>query len=181
MEIRQTTIDLKKQVSLSWVAAREGAKSAVLLVSGIQGQDGTYNGARGAQKSLAVDTGFAGSYGDGSELGKQPYLLPEGRVNSNWTLDDDSRGDDFVLQFNVPSGAAASSLQLARWNDAEGGWEPVVAAECLSALDYDSSYLTSLPADVDAQCSTAAGLVTVGTPHFWVRLDREGAFALIDR
>lgn len=181
VEIRQTTIDLKKQVSLSWVAAREGAKSAVLLVSGIQGQDGTYNGARGAQKSLAVDTGFAGSYGDGSELGKQPYLLPEGRVNSNWTLDDDSRGDDFVLQFNVPSGAAASSLQLARWNDAEGSWEPVVAAECLSALDYDSSYLTSLPADVGAECSTAAGLVTVGTPHFWVRLDREGAFALIDR
>lgn len=181
VEIRETTIDLKKQVSLSWVAKHDGAQSDVLIVSGIQGQDGTYQGARGATKNLQTDVGFAGSFGDGSEKGKQPVMLPAGRVNSNWVLDDDERGDDFVLQFNLPASADAASLTLGRWDEDAQGWEAVVTAECLSAASYDSSYLSDLPADVPESCATAAGMVTVGGEHAWARLARDGAYALIER
>lgn len=181
VQIRETTIDLKKQVSLSWTAAQQGSASDVLIVSGIQGQDGTYVGARGAMKNLATDVGFAGSYGDGSELGKQPVTLPAERVNSNWVLDDDARGDDFVLQFNLPADADPATLNLARWDAAAEAWAAVAPASCLSTAAYDSSYLSSLPADVDAACPTAAGLVSVGVPHIWARLDQEGAYALITR
>ncbi|HDY97598.1 MAG TPA: metallophosphoesterase [Pseudomonas sabulinigri] len=181
VEIRETTIDLKKQVSLSWVAKREGAESDVLIISGIQGQDGTYNGARGVMKNIQTDVGFAGSFGDGSERGKQPVVLPAGRVNSNWVLDDDERGDDFVLQFNLPASADATSLTLGRWNEDAEGWEAVVTEECLSAASYDSSYLNDVPADVPESCATSAGMVSVGGEHVWARLDQDGAYALIAR
>ncbi len=181
VEIRETTIDLKKQVSLSWVAAHDGAKSDVLIVSGIQGQDGTFSSARGLMKNIQTDVGLAGSFGDGSEKAKQPVALPAGRVNSNWILDDDERGDDYVLQFNLPSDADADSLSLARWNPAAESWQPVVGSECISSASYDASYLSGLPADVPGDCSTAAGMVTVGGGYAWARLDQDGAYALIAR
>ena len=181
VEIRETTIDLKKQVSLSWVPPYEGAESDVLIVSGIQGQDGTYSSAKGVMKNIQADVGFAGSFGDGSERGKQPVTLPSDRVNSNSILDDDARGDDFVLQFNLPAVAEAESLTLGRWNTETEGWDPVVAADCISAASYDSSYLTDLPADVPQSCETAAGMVTVGAGYAWARLQKDGAYALIVR
>ena len=181
VEIRETTIDLKKQVSLSWVAAHDGAKSDVLIVSGVQGQDGTFSSARGLMKNIQTDVGLAGSFGDGSEKAKQPVALPAGRVNSNWILDDDERGDDYVLQFNLPSDADTDSLSLARWNPAAESWQPVVGSECISSASYDASYLSGLPADVPSDCSTAAGMVTVGGGYAWARLDQDGAYALIAR
>ncbi|MGH1449529.1 MAG: hypothetical protein ACRBBM_08925 [Pseudomonadaceae bacterium] len=51
----------------------------------------------------------------------------------------------------------------------------------MSTLSYDASYLTDLPNDVPATCSTAAGIVTVGVQHVWARLDQDGSYALINR
>jgi len=181
VEIRETTIDLKKQVSLSWTAPRDGAVSDVLIVSGIQGQDGTFSSARGVMKNIRTDVGLPGSFGDGSEQAKQPVALPAGRVNSNWVLDDDERGDDYVLQLSLPDDANAEELALARWDVEAQGWQRVVADECISSAGYDSSYLVSLPADVPGECATAAGVVTVGSDYAWARLDRDGAYALIAR
>jgi len=107
--------------------------------------------------------------------------LPAGRVNSNWVLDDDARGDDFVLQFNLPADADPATLNLARWDTVAEAWVAVAPASCLSNVAYDSSYLDSLPAGVAAECPTAAGLVDVGVPHIWARLDQEGVYALITR
>ena len=182
VQIRETTIDLKKHVTLSWLPADEQVLSDRLIVSGIQGQDGTYSSARGVAKSIETDLGLPGSRGDGSENPKQPVLLPAGRVNQNWVLDDDERGDDYVLQFNVPAGLALSEVTLGRWDSAQQRWVAVVANDCLSSLSYDSTYLTALPADVDAACPQAVGQVsTGGTPHLWARLDTDGVFALIPR
>src|SRR5690606_38034541 len=83
VEIRETTIDLKKLVSLSWTGKRADTLSDVLIVSGIQGQDGTYISARGVPKDITAHTGLPGARGDGSEDGKPPVTLPAGKVNSN--------------------------------------------------------------------------------------------------
>ena len=181
VQIRETTIDLKKQVSLSWIDPVAGALSDSLIVSGIQGQDGTYLNARGIAKNIQTDTGLPGSFGDGSEMGKQPVALPAGRVNSNWILDDDSRGDDYVLQINLKADMDPEKVTLGRWDAQASQWTPVANAECVSTLSYDASYLTDLPNDVAATCSTAAGVVTVGVQHVWARLDQDGTYALINR
>ncbi|WP_022962641.1 metallophosphoesterase family protein [Halopseudomonas pelagia] len=181
VQIRETTIDLKKQLSLSWVDTFAGALSDSLIISGIQGQDGTYINARGVPKNLETDTGLPGSYGDGSELGKQPVVLPAERVNSNWILDDDARGDDYVLQFNLAANMNPEHITLGRWNAQSEQWAPVVTAECISQQSYDASYLTGLPNDVDASCAAAMGLVTVGVQHVWAKLDQDGVYALIER
>lgn len=181
LEIRETTIDLKKHVTLSWVDGWGTAQSEALIVSGIQGQDGTYLDARGNPKDIATATGLPGSLGDGSEDGKQPVALPVERVNSNHNLADDTAGDDYVLQFSVPENTTAENLTLARWDETQERWTPVVASECISSMGYQSAYLSSLPADVDAGCATAVGVDTLAEPHFWARLHEEGTFALIER
>lgn len=181
LEIRETTIDLKKHVTLSWVEGWGDAQSEALIVSGIQGQDGTYLDAKGNPKNIETETGLPGSFGDGSEDGKLPVTLPPGRVNSNHNLADDTAGDDYVLQFGLPENTTAENLTLARWDDAQERWMPVVAPECISSTGYQSTYLSSLPTDVDAGCSTAVGVATVADSHFWARLNQEGTFALIER
>ncbi|WP_150276082.1 metallophosphoesterase family protein [Halopseudomonas salina] len=181
VQIRETTIDLKKQVSLSWVAPIAGALSDALIISGIQGQDGTYINARGVAKNIQADIGLPGSFGDGSESGKQPVTLPAGRVNSNWILDDDSEGDDYVLQMNLPADLDPQTLTLGRWNAQTEQWTPVAATECLSQQSYDPGYISDLPGDVEASCPTAIGVVTVGVQHVWARLDQDGIYALIER
>ncbi|MGH1449528.1 MAG: hypothetical protein ACRBBM_08920 [Pseudomonadaceae bacterium] len=47
---------------------------------------------------------------------KQPVALPAGRVNSNWILDDDSRGDDYVLQINLKADMDLEKVTLGRWD-----------------------------------------------------------------
>lgn len=180
LEIRETTIDMKKHVTLSWVDGWGGSQSPALIVSGLQGQDGAYLDTKGNLKDITAETGLAGSFGDGSEQGKQPVTLPAGRVNSNFNLLDDAGGDDYVLEFSVPEGLDPANLMLARWNDTDA-WVPVVSTECLSQSTYQSTYLSALPVDVNSGCTSVAGVIDGDDSHFWARLNHEGAFALVPR
>ncbi len=82
----------------------------------VTGEGLLYLNACGIAKNIQTDTGLPGSFGDGSEMVKQPVALPAGRVNSNWILDDDSRGDDYVLQINLKADMDLEKVTLGRWD-----------------------------------------------------------------
>ncbi len=181
VEVRATTIDLKKQLILAWEPKAEGLQSEVLSVSGTAGQGGTYIDPYGRVKDIATDIGLAGSLGDGSEAGKQPVQLPAW-ANKGWTLDAEGRGDRYVLEFGLPKDLKPEQVVLAR-QDASGRWQALVPGNCLSAMPYAPAYLTTAPSDVNGTCATAPVVVGLDTVRkaFWARVSQEGRFALIAR
>ena len=181
VEVRGTTIDLKKLVSLSWRPAVSDTLSDELLVSGIASQDGTYIDAYGRTKDITADTGLAGSFGDGSETGKAPAVLPA-TAKRGWALADDQRGDPYVLEFALPAGRTAANSALARFDTASGAWVPLATAACVSRSSYRGAFLTALPGDVDASCaaSTVVGH-DAASSTFWARVDQDGRYAVIAR
>jgi len=178
VEVRETTIDLKKLVALNWQKSGGDTVSDVLWVSGIAGQTGTYIDPWGRVKDITAQTGLPGSYGDGSENGKLPVQLPA-HATRQWELSADQSGDTYVLEFALPAGRDAAATALAR-RDAEGKWAALARPACVSKLPYQAAFLTGLPGDIDASC---AGAVVVGydaaKSAYWARLNVEGAFALI--
>lgn len=181
VEVRGTTIDLKKLVSLSWLPKADATVSDELVVSGIVGQDGTYIDAYGAVKDITAATGLAGSFGDGSETGKAPVALPA-NAQRGWALEEGKQGDSYVLEFALPSGRTAANTALARFDTASGKWVALTTPACVSRTAYDAAFLTTLPSDVDASCaaSTVVGH-NAATATYWARVNQDGRFALIAR
>ncbi|MBO1112063.1 metallophosphoesterase family protein [Bordetella petrii] len=180
VEIRETTIDLSKLVSLSWKSRAGGTLSDVLIVSGISGQTGIYTDPYGRLKDITADAGLPGSYGDGSELGKAAYALPA-QATRDWELKPGaSGGHAYVLEFAMPQDARAENSLLARWDG--GQWTALATAECVSGQPYQSAYLTGMPFDVAGSC---AGGALVGydaaRKAYWARLQEDGQFAIIAR
>ncbi len=181
VEVRATTIDLKKLVSLNWRPAGAGMLSDELIVSGIAGQEGTYIDAYGRARDITADTGLPGSFGNGSEQGKAPVVLPA-RATRGWALSADQAGDAYVLEFTLPKGRSAADTALARYDDTTGKWVPLAAPACVSKAAYQAAFLRTLPADVDASCgSTAVVGYDAQASAYWVRLNREGRFAIVPR
>lgn len=181
VQVRETTIDLKKLLALNWYGKEDNTLSEVLSISGIAAQDGIYTDPWGRLKNMATETGKAGSYGDGSEQGKRPVVLPAYAGNS-WKLDDAKHGDPYVLSFVVPEGATAATSALARYDTASKSWKPLTETKCISRAAYQSSYLSGMPADVDAGCAsqTIMGYDSQSNA-FWARLDQDGAYAIVAR
>jgi len=180
VEVRATTIDLSKLVSLSWQPADGRTLSDVLSVSGISGQTGTYIDPYGRPKDITADTGLPGSYGDGSERGKEPVALPA-QATRDWELPAGDTGHSYVLEFSVPDTASAENSVLARWDGA--GWVPVANAECTSREPYQPGYLKdALPADIAGACADGP-LVGFDAQRgaFWSRLHEDGRFAIVAR
>ncbi|CAG9168386.1 metallophosphoesterase [Cupriavidus respiraculi] len=178
VEIRETTIDLSKLVSLSWKAKTGETLSDVLVISGINGQTGMYTDPYGRLKDITAETGLAGSYGDGSELGKAPVTLPAGTTR-DWELKPGQTGHAYVLEFTLPSDAAGERVALARWDGK--AWRALTDAGCISKQPYHPDYLSkSLPADVGGACAsvTLVGL-DAARRVFWARLHEDGQFAVI--
>ncbi|RZS86429.1 metallophosphoesterase family protein [Pigmentiphaga kullae] len=178
IEVRATTIDLKKLVALNWRKRGKDTVSDVLWVSGIAGQTGTYIDPWGRAKDITTATGLPGSYGDGSESGKLPVRLPA-HATRQWELSADQSGDAYVLEFALPEGADAGATTLAR-RDANGKWIALAPASCISKLPYQAAFLSALPADVDASCAAAVGYDATKSAY-WARVDKEGAFAVVTR
>ncbi|WP_066272734.1 metallophosphoesterase family protein [Hydrogenophaga palleronii] len=181
VEVRATTIDLKKQVLLNWQAKGNTTLSDELFISGISGQDGTYIDPYGVPKDITVDTGLTGSYGNGTELGKAPVILPA-HATKGWALTEDKVGDSYVVEFALPTGRTATDSALARYNTATKTWVPLASAACVSRLAYQAGHLTAPPADTDAACgnTTVVGFNTA-TNAFWARLNRDERLAIVAR
>lgn len=181
VEVRGTTIDLKKQVLLNWQAKGAATLSDELIVSGISGQGGTYIDPYGVAKDIATDTGLAGSYGNGTELGKAPVVLPA-HATKAWALSESTMGDSYVLEFAAPAGRTAANSAIARYDTAARAWVPLADASCVSAQAYQTGYLTALPADVNASCgnTTVVGF-DAGRGAFWARLNRDDRLAIVAR
>lgn len=178
VEIRETTIDLAKLVSLSWKSSASDTLSDVLVVSGISGQTGMYTDPYGRVKDITAETGLPGSYGDGSEQGKAPVTLPAGTTR-DWELKPGKTGHAYVLEFSLPKDAAADAVVLAKWDGQR--WTALADAGCVSRQPYRADFLAgSLPSDVAGAC---AGDALVGLDAerraFWARLHEDGQFAVI--
>lgn len=182
VEVRATTIDLKKQVTLSWQAAGSDTLSDVLFISGISGQDGTYIDAYGRLKNIQADAGLAGSYGNGTEQAKLPVINLPAHAGKGWALRDDTVGDSYVLQFAAPAGRSPTNSALARYDTATQKWVPLVPANCVSAQAYQTAYLGSQPADVASACSTTTLVgFDAASASYWARLNRDDRIAVIAR
>lgn len=179
VEIRETTIDLAKLVSLSWKAKGGETLSDVLVVSGINGQTGMYTDPYGRLKDITTATGLPGSYGDGSEQGKAPVTLPTGATR-DWELKPGQTGHAYVLEVSLPEGTAADGIALARWDGER--WRALTDAGCVSKQPYHPNFLSTVPADVGGACASAA-LVGLDAQRraFWARLHEDGQFAIIAR
>lgn len=184
VEVRATTIDLKKQLLLSWEPKVDGLQSEVLSISGTAGQGGTYIDPYGREKDIRNSTGLPGSLGDGSEAGKLPVQLPAW-ASGRWALSADGGSDPFVLSFTVPKGVDANQVRLARQDPSTGKWQVLAPADCLSRQPYSAAFLRGVPADWTAACGGAASAVVQGfdaaSGSYWVRQAREGRFALISK
>jgi hypothetical protein len=181
VEVRGTTIDLKKQVLLNWQAKGNATLSDELIISGINGQDGTYIDPYGAVLDITTVTGLPGSYGNGTELGKAPVVLPA-HATKGWALADDKVGDSYVVEFVAPAGRNASNSVIARYDTTTKAWVPLTSAACVSAQAYQTGYLTALPADVDAACGSSAVVgFNAATNAFWARLNRDDRVAIVAR
>lgn len=181
VEVRGTTIDLKKQVLLSWQARGSATLSDELFISGISGQDGTYIDPYGVVKDITVDSGLVGSYGNGTELGKLPVVLPA-HATRGWALTEDKVGDSYVVELVAPTGRTPANSVIARYDTTAKAWVPLAAAHCVSRRAYQTSYLTVLPVDVDGACgnTTVVGFDAT-TNAFWARLNRDDRVAIIAR
>lgn len=179
IEIRATTIDLKKHLQLSFAGKHDKALSETFIISGIQGQDGTYMDAGGLLKAIDKVPGLPGSRGDGSEQAKLPLLLPSHKVTANFNLADDVAGDNFVLKITLPAEVklTAGQFQLGRWQADKQQWQSLLAQGCVSQSSYQSGFLTSLPVDVAANCQTIAGVQDAES--FWIRLQHDGDYAVL--
>ena len=180
VEVRETTIDLKKQVMLSWQAAGSGTLSDELFVSGISGQDGTYIDAYGRPKNLRTDMGLPGSYGNGTEQVKVPVAALPAHATQGWALREDTVGDTYVVEFALPKGRNATNSALARHDATGKTWMPLVPKDCVSRQAYQTAYLAALPADVNAACgnSTVVGF-DAANGSYWARLNRDDRLAVI--
>lgn len=181
VEVRETTIDLKKQVLLNWQAKGSATLSDELIISGISGQDGTYINPYGAAKDITTETGLPGSYGNGTELGKAPVVLPA-HAEQGWALTDDKVGDSYVVEFVAPAGRTAANSTIARYDTATQAWVPLASASCVSALAYQTGYLTASPTDVGPACgNTNVVGFNASTGAFWARLNRDDRLAIVAR
>lgn len=182
VEVRATTIDLKKQVLLNWQARGANTLSDELIVSGISGQDGTYIDPYGTARDITLATGLPGSYGNGTELGKAPLTTLPAHAGKGWALREDTVGDSYVVEFVAPTGRTAANSAIARYDATAQAWVPLAGAACVSAQAYQTGYLTALPADVDAACgnTTVVGF-NAATGAFWARLNRDDRLAIVAR
>jgi hypothetical protein len=175
VQIPETTIDLKKHVTLSWLPKEADTASSVLLVSGLQNQNGIYLSTWGAVKDIETATGLSGSQPDGSA--KQPHLLPL-QASKQWDIAN-SRSDRYALSLRVPEALGAKALTLAM--RAGEGWAPLTTTACIVDGSFDEAYLA-------ANVSRAAGCeqqplvgfdAENGHGVWWAVADRDLEVALI--
>lgn len=133
-------------------------------------------------KNITTDLGLPGSYGNGTELEQQPVTTLPAHARRGWALSDDTLGDSYVLEFAAPVGHSARNSVIARCDAAAKAWVPLASAGCVSALPYQSGYLTALPADLDAACGKATVVrFSAASDRFWARLNRDERVAIVAR
>jgi len=176
LDIPETTIDLKEDVTMSWQDAGADTASDVLIVSGTQNQTGTFSSAYGAAKDLEADAGLPGSQPDGTT--KQPHTLPA-TASKDWDLAT-AVSDAYGLTFDAPEGTDPAAVTLG-WRT-EDGWRAVTPAECVVEQPFDGAYLNSAPTR-PATCADQP-LVGFDADHgrrWWVVMQRDAELALINR
>lgn len=175
VEIPATTIDLKKHVTLSWQAKEADTASSVLLVSGVQNQNGIYLSTWGAVKNIETDAGLPGSQPDGSA--KPAYPLPM-NASRQWDIAN-SHSDRYALSLRVPEALKDQALTLA--TRTAGKWVPLTSANCIVDGGFDEAYLaTAVTRAAGCENQPLVGFdAEAGNGIWWAVADRDLEVALI--
>lgn len=177
VSIPETTVDLKKHVTLSWLEKQAGTASSVLMISGLQNQNGIYLSTWGANKTAPgkLPAGLAASQPDGSA--KAEHTLPA-HATQQWDLAN-ARTDRYGFSLRVPATLGTAKLTLG--HRAADGWKALSSAACVVEGPFAESYLAT-PPERPAACADQA-LVgfddTAGAGHWWAVADRDLEVALI--
>ena len=177
VRVPETTIDMKKHVTLSWLPATSDTASSILVVSGTGGQNGIYNSAWGALKDIEGDAGLPGSQPDGSA--KAPHVLPA-HATREWNIEG-AATDAFVVSFSVPDSLAGRHLIPGILEDGE--WAPAGSADCVIDAAFHESWLDT-PAPRDAACNGERVIGfddSEGHGVWWIITDRDIELALLAR
>ncbi|PSF07569.1 metallophosphoesterase family protein [Marinobacter halophilus] len=173
--IPETTIDLKEHLTMSWAPAEKDTRSEVMIISGTQGQTGTFSSAYGAPKDIETDSGLPGSQPDGTA--KTPVTLPPTATKS-WDLEQ-AVSDTYVVQFDAPRGKNYERLNLGI-KTAQGDWAPLTNSQCLVEGAYSSQYLQEPPVR-NAGCSDAPliGYDSNYEGRWWALMNQDAELALV--
>lgn len=176
VQIPETTIDLKEHVTLSWMPKEDATASSVLLISGLQNQNGIYLGTWGALKSSPgkLAAGFPQSQPDGSA--KAEHALPA-YASQAWDIEG-TRADPYAMSLQVPAALASQSVVLG-YRDGDT-WTAMSSASCVVSGGFDAAYLETPPTR-PAGCDDAfvVGHDTAGDGLWWAIADRDIEVALI--
>ncbi|MCG8436687.1 MAG: metallophosphoesterase [Pseudomonadales bacterium] len=176
LDIPETTMDLKEDVAMSWLASDGSTLSDILIISGTQNQTGTYSSAYGAVKDIEADAGLPGSQPDGSA--KTAHSLPDS-ASKDWDLAT-AISDRYALTFDASDNLDTASATLGIMTSA--GWEAVTPEGCVVEQPFDSSFLSTPP--VRESLCDGSPLVGFDSDHgqrWWAVLEQDAELALISR
>lgn len=177
VRVPETTIDMKKHVTLSWLPAEADTASSILVISGTGGQNGIYNNAWGGRRDMTADAGRPGSQPDGSA--KAPHALPA-HATGEWDIRD-APTDAFALSFRVPQTLAGRAL-IPGIRTATG-WAAAGSADCIIEGAFHESWLDGgAPRDPDCADEPVIGFdASQGHGLWWMISDRDLEMALLSR
>lgn len=171
--VPETTIDLKKHLTLSWLPQTEETVSDILIVNGTQIHTGMYTTSDGMIKDIESDSGHPGSQPDGSA--KEPVELKE-HATKEWNLEN-AVSDPYVLQFTGADDSMAENLIPAFHNG--NTWVPFTSEECIITEAYNPSMLSNTIAELDKACEYH-NIVGFDENTWWIVLHSDADIALID-
>lgn len=171
--VPETTIDVKKHLTLSWLAKTEETSSDILIVDGTQIHTGMYTNSDGMVKDIEIEKGQSGSQPDGSA--KEPVELNE-YVTKDWDLEN-AVSDPYVLQF---TGAMGMSEDLILAYNNGHTWVPFTSEECIIQEPYQSSMLNKLDSGNSDACKDGL-IVGKNQNSWWVVLNFDAEVALIEK
>ena len=171
--VPETTIDVKKHLTLSWIPKTEETISDILIVNGTQIHTGIYTNADGMIKDIETDSGYIGSQPNGSAKG--PVEL-NGNATKDWNLEN-AVSDRYVLQF-TKADYASEYATIGFYNGTD--WVPFTSSRCFVRGAYDPNMITEVSSKLDETCRREH-IVGIDENSWWIVLNSDMEVALIEK
>lgn len=172
IQVPETTIDVKKHLTLSWLPKTDETMSDRIIVNGTGIHTGMYTNADGMVKDIESDRGFDGSQPNGSA--KEPIKLL-GHATKEWNLEN-AVSDQYVLQFTHVQDTSENVIP--GYYDGMN-WVPFSSKECIITEQYHSGILNELNSRMDENCKQD-NVVGFHDNSWWIVLNSDVEMALID-
>lgn len=177
ISIPETTIDVKKHLTLSWLPKTDDTISDILVINGTQTHTGIYTNSDGMRKDIEADVGLPGSQPDGNA--KSPVVL-QGYATKQWDLTD-SQSDNYVLEFSAPDDIDTRNAALAFFNGQS--WQAFTDSECIIEQSYEEGLIENSSESfrgLNCDEKPLVGYDKSQGNRWWVSLNTDVEVALIE-